>query len=226
MSLIQESYLRLFPNKEFSYSTEIEYNRRLGDFNANISLHKNKIKVNMNLQWKDIDDEIKIGLIQHLLCRILKKKQQTQNINLYNNFIKNVHMLTPKTISDPILELSFHRLNEKFFFKQLEKPNLKWGKEAIRKLAHYNFHNDTVVMSSIFKDGPQEVLDYVMYHELLHKHFKFEHNNGRSSFHSKEFREAEKQYPNYQLMERKIQNIIRTKKVPKQRRRKGLFRFF
>ena len=80
MNLIQESYQRLFPEKEFLYQSGIEYNRRLSDFNANIKLYKNKISVNMNLQWKDIDNEIKIGLIQSLLLKILRKKGNSINM--------------------------------------------------------------------------------------------------------------------------------------------------
>ena len=61
MDLIEESFQRLFPEKEFPYRAEMEYNRRLADFNANIRLEPRRIKVNLNLQWKDIDPEIKIG---------------------------------------------------------------------------------------------------------------------------------------------------------------------
>ena len=64
MNLIQESYQRLFPEKEFPFEAELEYNRRLSLFNANISLRRNQLNLHLNLQWKDIDNEIKIGLIQ------------------------------------------------------------------------------------------------------------------------------------------------------------------
>ncbi|MDP3734239.1 MAG: hypothetical protein Q8R37_03340, partial [Nanoarchaeota archaeon] len=73
MDLIQESFQRLFPEQEFRYKTAMEYNRRLSHFNANVKLEYNTLSVNLNLQWKDIDDEIKIGLIQHLLLKILKQ---------------------------------------------------------------------------------------------------------------------------------------------------------
>ncbi|PIN88014.1 hypothetical protein COV12_00730 [Candidatus Woesearchaeota archaeon CG10_big_fil_rev_8_21_14_0_10_32_24] len=212
MSLIQESFQRLFPERTWNYEEETEYNRRLSDFNANISLRHQKIKINMNLQWKDIDDEIKIGLIQHLLLKILKKKGNTHNIDLYNNFVKNIDILTVKDNFDPLLEKSFDRLNALFFDNTLEKPNLIWGKESFRKLASYNFHNDTIVMSTIFKDEKQKMLDHVMYHELLHKFFKFAHNNGRNSFHSPEFRRAERKFPYFHEIEREIGQLIRTKK--------------
>lgn len=228
MDLIEESFQRLFPEKEFPYQTEMEYNRRLADFNANVRLEPRKIKVNLNLQWKDIDREIKIGLIQHLLLRILKKKANTHNIDLYNNFIKNIPILTPKTKSDPVLESSFDRVNHSFLSNSVEKTNLAWGTASFRKLASYNFHTDTITVSTLFADSSPEILDYLMYHEMLHKHHKFKHNYGRSSFHTGAFREDEKRYPNHERIETEIESIIRSKKYARRKPRKtsfwGLFR--
>ena len=202
MNLIQESFQRLFPDKEFSYQSYFEYNRRLSDFNANIHFDRKKISLHLNLQWKDIDDEIKIGLIQTLLLKVFKNphkdakgkafkqknKFSTPNINLYNNFVRNIPTLTKKTKSDPVLADSFYRVNQQFFFNQIEKPNLTWGRDSKRKLASYNFHDDTVTVSTIFKDAKIEILDYLMYHEVLHKYHKFKHKNGRSFFHTKQFK--------------------------------------
>src|SRR3989338_515594 len=103
MNLIQEAYQRLFTQRQFSYLTKLEYNRRLDHFNANIKLDQTLLQVNLNLNWKDIDEEIKIGLIQHLLLKIFKNKnnnskigilepknKSTYNLQLYHNFIKEV----------------------------------------------------------------------------------------------------------------------------------------
>jgi len=223
MNLIQESYQRLFPEKEFPFEAELEYNRRLSLFNANISLRRNQLNLHLNLQWKDIDNEIKIGLIQSLLVKILREKKNSPNIDLYNNFIKNIPILTPKDNIDPILEQSFQRLNQQFFSNELEKPNLTWGTSSFHKLASYNFHNDTVTMSTIFQDAKEEVVDYVMYHELLHKHHKFNHKNGRSSFHTRAFRTDEHSYPNHEQIERQINGIIRSKKYPLKKKFWGLW---
>ena len=43
MVLIEEAYKRLFPSKYFPYEEELEYNRRLSSFNANITIIQNKI---------------------------------------------------------------------------------------------------------------------------------------------------------------------------------------
>lgn len=212
MNLLQESYQRLFPEKEFPYQTYLEYNRRLSDFNANIRLHKNTVSLHLNLQWKDIDEEIKIGLVQHLLLRVLKKKSNTPNIELYHNFIRNIPTLMPKTKNDQILESAFARINHQFFQDQVEQPNLEWGTDSFRKLASYNFHNDTITVSTLFKDARPDILGFLMYHEMLHKHHKFKHRNGRSSFHTREFREAEHVYPDHELIEKEITVILRQKR--------------
>jgi hypothetical protein len=216
MNLIEEAFNRLFPEKEFKYQAELEYNLRLGDFNANISMRYGKITVHLNLQWKDIDEEIKIGLIQHLLLKIFKrKKTNTNNIELYNNFVKNIPILIPKTKSHPTLEQSFHRVNNQFFGDSIEQPNLQWGQHSFRKLASYNFHNDTITVSTIFEDSRDEVLDYLMYHELLHKYHKFKNKGGRSAFHTREFKEAEELYPYQKEIEKELTQIIRNKKRKK-----------
>ena len=228
MNLIEESFQRLFPEKEFLYQAEMEYNRRLADFNANIRLEPRKIKVNLNLQWKDIDQEIKIGLIQHLLLRILKKKAHTRNIDLYNNFIKNIPILTPKTKSDPALEAAFNRVNQQFLSNSVEKSNLSWGTASFRKLASYNFHTDTITVSTLFADVHTEILDYLMYHEMLHKYHKFKHHEGRSSFHSPAFKEDEQRYPGHEQVEKEIETIIRRKKYAGRRkpRKSGFWDMF
>lgn len=212
MNLVQEAFQRLFPDKESSYAYELEYNRRLAPFNANIRRSGNTIKVNLNLQWKDIDSEIKIGLIQHLLLKILKTKGQTANIDLYHHFIKNIPLLTLKTKSDPQLEASFQRVNEQLFSGSMEKPNLKWGTDSRRKLAHYNFHDDSITMSTIFQKARTELLDAVMYHELLHKQHQFLHRNGRSSYHSPAFKDDEKRFPNHDAVEKEIQQFSRKRR--------------
>jgi predicted metal-dependent hydrolase len=223
MDLIKESFQRLFPEKEFNYLTNLEYNRRLSNFNANVRLERNNLSINLNLQWKDIEDEIKIGLIQSLLLKLFKQKTDTQNIDLYNNFIKKIPILTPKTKTHPTLESSFNRVNQDFFQDTIEQPNLTWGTASRRKLASYNFHDDTITVSTIFKDSKEEVLDYLMYHELLHKYHKFNNKNGRSHYHTPKFKNDENLYPQKKEIDLEINQIIRNSRPKKQKT--GFFGF-
>ena len=140
---------------------------------------------------------------------MFKSSIVTPNMRIYNNFIKNLSILTPKTKSDPILEESFYRVNEHYFDNQMEKPNLIWGQDSVRTLATYNFHNDTVKVSSLFKKAENDILDYLMYHELLHKEHKFNNKKGRSYYHTRSFRADENLYPNKNDIDRRITKIIK-----------------
>jgi len=234
MNLIEESFQRLFPSREFNYETEENYNRQLSDFNANISLKGNKITVKYNLHWKSVDDEIKIGLVQSLLLKLFKVRKSEidyshLNINLYNDFVKRIPDFCVKDKTDPLLEESFNRVNEKFFFGVVDQPNLTWGTYSIRKLASYNYHNDTVTVSKVFTNVKQEILDYLMYHELLHKRLKFSYKGIRNSFHTKKFKQAENIYPNKPLIEKEIDGIIKSYKRSKNsrlRKKNSWFSFF
>jgi len=217
MNLIQRSFQELFPTKEFQYQTILKYNKKLGDFNANIRLQSNLLQINMNHKWKTIDHEIQMGLIQHLLLKLFAKRYKTKikptfNIELYNAFIKKIPQMTKITHVEPTLLLSFMRVNEQFFHNLLDQPNLKWGQDSKTKLAHYNFHNDTVVLSSIFQQASEPIIDYLMYHELLHKKQQFYTKNNRSYFHTTKFKQAEDLYPNRKQIEREINQIIKNSK--------------
>ncbi len=210
MNLIEQSYERLFPDKVLEYTTSVEYNRRLSDFNANIKLRGKHIHVALNLQWKDIDNEIKIGLVQHLLLKLMRQKKSSSNVELYHHFIRTIPTMIVKANFDPILKESFERMSLHFFGGHLEKPNLVWGTASTRRLAHYNFHSDTITVSTIFREAPVRLLDYVMYHEMLHKFHQFKSKDGRDSFHSPTFRADEKRYPGFETVDAEIHQYLRS----------------
>ncbi len=217
-SLVHEAFVRLWPEKEFNYIVKEEYNRRLGSFNANISLRGKHLNIKYNLLWKNVDSEIQIGLIQHLLQRMLTKnsygqKLNTYNISLYNNFCKQI----PTYVSDDHdldancvdLKESFVRMNAKFFDNKLNECSLKWGSVAVRRLASYNFNNDSITVSSLFKSAPIHVLDLLMYHEMLHKDLQFDCKNGRVRTHTSEFKRRENLYPQKMAVEKEIEIMIK-----------------
>jgi predicted metal-dependent hydrolase len=205
MNIVVDSYQKLF-NKPCKYECIIDYSRRFKGFNANIRLSKNKIKVSMSKKWENINEDIKIGLIQSLLLKIFKKKGNSTNIDLYNNFLRNVHVAIPKNNPPEILKESFDRINQKFFHGLMERPNLKFNK-ALKRLGTYEYGSDTITISRVLlKDN--EALDYVMYHEMLHKKHKFISVNNRNHHHTKDFRKKESEYPNAEKIEKRLQKLV------------------
>lgn len=208
-SLIKESFHQLYPDKELKYSVSLKYSRKFKPYNANVKLYGNNIIFNLSREWNKISREIQIGLVQELLTKIVKERKNTMNMELYNLFMKNIHIAVPKAKTDIILEESFNRVNEAYFGGMLDKPNLKWGNASLSKLGSYEYGSDTITISTIFKDAKLEVLDYIMYHEMLHKKFKFQNKNGRNLHHSNEFKKIESRFVNKDLIEKEISRLAR-----------------
>ncbi|MEK6876580.1 MAG: hypothetical protein AABX63_04155, partial [Nanoarchaeota archaeon] len=88
-----------------------------------------------------------------------------------------------------------------------EKPNLVWH-NSVRRLGSYEYGSDTISISRVLLED-SNLMDYVMYHEMLHKKFKFNSSNGRTCHHTKEFKEMERKFENSIEMEQRIKGIER-----------------
>ena len=206
MDIIEKAYKELFPEKDFRYSTRVKHSGQFNDYGANIKVTSNAMEVKLSKKWYRVSNEIKIGLIQELLLKVFKAKKQTINMDLYNTFVKKLASVTPKTEVDNYLLDSFNRVNEKYFNEIVDVPNLRWGSDSTTKLGSYDFKTDTITISSIFEDET-ELLDYVMYHEMLHKKHKFNSNKGRNAFHFSKFRKEEKMFENALEIEKKLKRL-------------------
>lgn len=213
VDILKEAYQGLYPTKELNHDLILRYSGRFSDYNAHVVLSSKKLEFKLSKKWQLVDAVITMGLIQTLMNKIFKTKKTTLNIELYNDFLKNIHLSVPKTKSHPILKVSFDRVNEKYFLHSIELPNLEWGSASKRKLGSYDFHTDTISISTIFQDADIELLDYVMYHEMLHKKFKFKSSSSRTLYHSKTFKQAEARFENVKEVESRI-NRLRWKKKP------------
>jgi len=213
----KEAFVRLFPDKQ-GYDILVKYHGNFSGYNANVRYSGRKITFNLSKKWKAVDKEIKIGLLQALLLRIFKQKKSTINIDLYNNFLRKVHVTIAKTDIDHELKKSFDRINDKYFEGMLEIANLKWGNGNVRTLGSYDFGTDTIKISSSLK-GDDELVDYVMYHEMLHKKLKFSSSGAKSRYHTALFRKEEKRFENSAELEKRIKKRI----VSRKRGLKSLF---
>ena len=191
------------------FNSSIKYSGRFKDYNAYVRKYYDTVEFNLSKKWRGVDREIVIGLIQSLMVKVLKKKKDSINIDLYNNFVKHLHVAVPKDKIDPFLKDSFDRVNDSYFFGMMESPNLVWGRDSRRKLASYDYKTDTISVSTLFKEAEMDVLDYVMYHEMLHKKHKFKAGRQRNRFHSAKFKRDEKAFQDAELMEKKITQLIR-----------------
>ena len=92
----------------------------------------------------------------------------------------------------------FEDLNGRFFGGLMSRPHLGWSMRPSKTtLGHYDPGHHAIVLSNIL-DRPEVaklVVEYVMFHEMLHLRYPVEHRGARRCVHTPEFKEAEKQFP-------------------------------
>ncbi len=225
MNLAERAFSGLFPDKDpKEYRFLMKYSGRFSDFNANVRKCGNRISFGLSRRWQEVDTEIQLGLIQELMGKVFKLRKTTPSIRLYHIFIKNVYLAATKKKSHPSLIEAFNRLNKTYFFESMDMPNMRFGKASMVTLGSYNYHTDTVTISRILKDADNtSVIEYVLYHELLHKKLKFKNKSGRAYHHTSEFRKREMQFPDHKKIEKSISGIIL---AHKKTLKKGVFGIF
>ena len=98
----------------------------------------------------------------------------------------------------------FNSLNREYFDDRVASL-VTWGKRssryAVRKrtLGSYQKKTNTIRINPILdrKKVPRYVIEFVVYHEMLHAVIDTVVKNGRRSIHSKEFNNREHEYSNY-----------------------------
>jgi predicted metal-dependent hydrolase len=107
---------------------------------------------------------------------------------------------------------SFARVNQTYFRGKLSRPHLTWNNRLThRKFGHYQWDTDTVMISKSLDQPavPELVLDYVMYHELLHKELGALRGNKNRIAHTREFRLKEGKFKNFSRAKKGLNKIAR-----------------
>ena len=99
------------------------------------------------------------------------------------------------------LEEIFETLNLHYFKGGLDRPRLLWSpRHSRRRLGYFHPESNAITISrSLDSKAVQPLLlEYILYHEMLHKSLGIRETNGRRYAHTREFKKAEKKFMNYQ----------------------------
>jgi len=110
---------------------------------------------------------------------------------------------------------SFKRVNLAYFDKQISEPHLVWNNRmTVRKFGHYQWDTDTVMISRSLDQRrvPAFVVDYVMYHELLHKKLGARLVNSRRMVHTSLFHQEEAKFARLDEAQKHLNKISRKRK--------------
>ena len=108
------------------------------------------------------------------------------------------------------LAASFQRVNATYFDGRMPQPTLRWSKRVTgRKFRHYDSHADCVEVSSTLDAARVDsyVVDFLVYHELLHKKHGGVWQNGRRRMHTPAFRRDERRFREYDAAEAALRKL-------------------
>lgn len=214
-TIVQKAFEALYPDKR-PPQLHLRYSGKFKSYNGTVKINKlfrtiTSLEFSLSKKFLETEEEIRAGILQHLLNKVYNTKVHTLEQEFYHNFIKHMNRYAERKISDAYLEQLFIQLNEEYFSGLLDKPNLVFGQDSTTTMGHYNYATDTVTISTILKEN-EELLKFVLYHELLHKKHSFTTKNGRSAYHTKAFRTDEKKFKTPDV-EKKLEQFVRKKKI-------------
>ena len=96
------------------------------------------------------------------------------------------------------LDAVFEDLNTRFFYGLMARPRMSWSQAKTRRiLGHYDPAHNAIIISRIFDHPgvPSYVLEYIVYHEMLHLKHPVKLRGSRRCVHSPEFQREEKLFP-------------------------------
>lgn len=108
------------------------------------------------------------------------------------------------------LETAFRRVDRRYFNGSIEAPGLMWSRQAShRKLAHYDPVRDRIVVSALLDSAsvPELVIDFIVYHELLHKRHGRDWRNGKAHVHTPAFRADERRFEGWREAQSLLESL-------------------
>jgi len=104
----------------------------------------------------------------------------------------------------------FEDLNRRYFHGLLARPLLGWSRSRSRNmLGHFDPAHNAIIISKVFDQPltPRFLVDYIVFHEMLHLRYPAEHHRGRRCVHTREFKEAEQAFPRLEEVRRLLKTL-------------------
>ncbi len=174
------------------------------------------------------------GLAYILTGKLLRKKipagaREVYSAYIKSEFIRNKAAVSKKERGRKVVTTSkgavydldeiFAELNVQYFGNAIQEPVLTWSaNKTYRILGHHDATHEHIAISRSLDstDVPRYVVEYVVFHEMLHIHHPTRHVNGRKYNHTAAFKRDERKFAYYEEAEKWIErNVRRLKKEAK-----------
>ncbi|HEX6125457.1 MAG TPA: SprT-like domain-containing protein [Pyrinomonadaceae bacterium] len=204
--------------------------------NQTIRVRNGRVFVRIADMCRDMPERPHRALAFILVAKLLGRRVPREADRVYSEYIKTAEMrdrsndrkrshgrkiVTTAKGETYDLDEIFDNLNFWYFRERLEKPVLTWSaKKTYRILGHHDATHETIVVSRSLDSPrvPRFVVEYIVFHEMLHIHHPTVHHNGRRYNHTPAFRRDERRFKHYREAEDWIeQNVHRLKRSAKRK---------
>jgi len=185
--------------------------------NHTARLNDGRLTVRVSDIFVDAPSEVYYALALILLAKLYRKKIDTAHQTTYRSFILQSEIQerarAVRTQRSRVnagrgargrhidLEELFDKLNQHYFAGSIDKPRLSWSARKSRfVLGRYDATHHTIFVSRLFDAPtvPGYVIEYVMFHEMLHVKHQTRIRDSRIIVHTPEFKIEERNFPHYQ----------------------------
>jgi hypothetical protein len=199
--------------------------RPFAGLRSTICLRKDHLEVCISDVLQDAPLLVLEALAEILLCKVYRRRASREARECYLAYVlspsirqridqarrqRGTKRLLPARGCWHNLEEIFHRLNQKFFNSELSLTRLGWSLKNSRTiLGHYDAGHGMIVINQALDSptAPGHLVEYLVFHEMLHMRFPVERNGHRRVVHSREFRGAERKFPKYEEARKSLKHF-------------------
>jgi SprT-like family len=203
----------------------IEY-RPFSSLRSNIALKGNCARVHISDVLAEAPTIVLEALAEILLTQLFRRRASEEARECYMAYIfdpvvrrrvdearrsRGRVRLLPASGRQFDLAKIFSRLNQRFFDGELSSCRVGWSTRPSRSvLGRYDpaHHTITISKSLDSESIPLEIVEYLVFHEMLHIRIPLERRGSRRVVHSRAFHEAEKAFPNYRRVRERLKKIF------------------
>ena len=211
LEIFQESYSELRPGTSIP-ELKVEF-FAFANVNNTIRLRNGKLFVRLSDLLEGAPEAVLRAIAHILLAKMYRKPVDRAQAARYRRYVgsheiaRKAHLVRQlrgrkllRSARGRFFDLDaiFEDLNRRFFHGLMARPRMSWSQTKTRRmLGHYDPAHNAIIISRIFDHPavPRYVLEYIVYHEMLHLKHPVKLRGSRRCVHSAEFQAEEKLFP-------------------------------
>lgn len=200
--------------------------RKYANANSRITLRDGHLKVDISDLLEGAPAPIQEALADILISKLFRKLPAQNILARYRRYLnradvrRTLHLVKQergrkwfRDANGEVYDLCaiFEQLNFQYFHGLMARPELGWSVRPSRTtLGHYDPSHNVIVLTCLLdsKCAPELAVQFVMFHEMLHLRYPTEHRGSRRCVHTREFKEAEREFEDYNKAKLELKKFV------------------